>query len=141
MAFWARFFAPTPNQPRDPAASGLHDQIEKVVGEVMHSVGIRARVLDRDHLLTIARSLNERAVREKDLGHYELAKALCQRALDIFDKTVADDHPQLADILENYASILQQEAADLKARASAIRANLPDPRFPRSPQPDTRIQK
>jgi hypothetical protein len=139
MAFWARFFGPTRKHPSDPTPGALRDQIEKAVGEVMHSVGIRARVLDRDHLLTIARSLSERAALERDLGHYELAKALCQLALDIFDKTVADDHPQLADILENYASILQQEAADLKARASAIRANPPDGRF--RPQPDTRIQK
>src|SRR5262245_46232292 len=126
MAFWTRFFGTIPNDRADPTPGDLPDQIERAVGEVMRSVGIRARVLDRDHLLTIARSLNERAVLEKDLGHYELAKALCQRALDIFEKTVASDHPQLVEILENYASILRQEAGLLEARAAAIRGNVAD---------------
>jgi hypothetical protein len=141
MSLWERFFPPAPDEPAEATPVPLPAQIEKAVGEVMRSAGIRARVFDRDHLLTIAGRLNERSAREKDQGHYELARALCERALDIFNKTVADDHPQLADILENYASILRQEASLLEARASAIRGNAPDRKFGHSPGPDTRIRQ
>ncbi len=39
-------------------------------------------------------------------GRYRVAEALCGRALDIFEKTVAPDHPQLVEVLEEYAGIL-----------------------------------
>jgi hypothetical protein len=131
--------------PDDRAVPG---EIEQVVGQVLGSLGIRARVLDRDHLLKIALRLNERAAWEKDQGRYELAEALCQRALDIFDKIVVPDHPQLVPVLENYAGILHcacrsRESALLEARAAAIRANRPEEKYrrPLSSNPDSRIQK
>ena len=135
----------TPPLPDD---RDLQEQIEKAVGQVLHSLGIRARVLDRDHLVEIALRLNDRSALEKGQGHYRLAEALCRRALDIFEKTVDPDHPQLVGVLENYAGILRcayrsQEAALLEARAAAIRASRAEERFfrPLSPDPDSRIQK
>jgi Tetratricopeptide repeat len=126
----------------------LPEQIEKAVGQVLRSLGIRARVLDRDHLLKIALRLNDLSALEKGQRHYRLAEALCQRALDIFEKTAAPDHPQLVEVLENYSGILHgagrsQEAALLEARAAAIRANRPEGRFfrPLSPDPHSPIQE
>jgi hypothetical protein len=130
---------------------GLPDQIEKAVGQVLRSLGTGVRLLDRDHLLQMALRLNDVAAQEKDRGQYVLAKALCQRALDIFEKTVPPDHPQLADILQNYAGILRcialamsREAAHLEARAAAIAANCqPEERFfhSASPEPDARVRR
>jgi hypothetical protein len=126
----------------------LQQEVEKAVGQVLHSLRLQTRVLDRDHLLQIALRLNERVAREKDQGHYHLAEALCQRALDIFDKVAVPEHPQLVEVLENYADLLHcvgraEEAAPLEARAGAIRAKRAEQGLFRSlsPQPDSRIQK
>jgi tetratricopeptide (TPR) repeat protein len=126
----------------------LPEQIEKAVGQVLCSLGTRARVLDREHLLTVALRLNERAAGEKDQGRYQLAEALCQRALDVFAQIVDPDHPQLVEVLENNAGILRrlgrsQEADPLEARAATIRASRKEERFfrPLSPEADSRIQK
>jgi hypothetical protein len=118
------------------------------MGQVLRSLGIRARVLDRDHLLAMALRLNELAAQEKSQGRYPLAGALCERALDIFENTVAPDHPQLVEVLDNYADLLHctgrpQEAALLEARAAAIRAGRAEKSFvlPLAPEPDPRIQE
>jgi hypothetical protein len=119
----------------------LTKQIEEAVGQVLCSTGIGARVLDRDHLLLIARRLNERSAREKGLGQLILAEALCQRALDILETTVPPDHPQWVEVLDNGASILHQRAALLEARAGAIRASKADERFFGSREAVSRIEK
>jgi tetratricopeptide (TPR) repeat protein len=131
-----------------PDERALPGQIEDAVGQVLRSLEIHARVLDRDHLLKIALRLNDRSALEKGEGRYQLAEALCLRALDIFDKTVVPDHPQLVPVLENYAGILHcagrsREAALVQARAETIRANRSEERFfrPVSSSPDSRIQK
>jgi hypothetical protein len=122
----------------------LQQELESVVGQIMRSVGIRARVLGRDHLLQIALRVNEAAAREKDQGRPQLAEALCQRALDLFDKVVTQDHPLRTKILENYADLLHrigraQEAASLESEAAAIRNNRTDEEVFNSllPQPDS----
>jgi hypothetical protein len=120
----------------------LQQELESVVGQIMRSVGIRARVLGRDHLLKIALRVNEAAVREKDQGRPQLAEALCQRALDLFDKVATPDHPLRAQVLENYADLLHrvgraQQAAFLESEASAIRSNRTDEEVCLPPQPDS----
>ena len=98
----------------------------------------------------MALRLNDASVREKGRGRLQLAKALCERALDIFEKTAVPDHPELAAVLLNYAEILRRicpsmsrDAALLENRAEAIRANHPpDERFfPSNPSTqDARIK-
>jgi hypothetical protein len=126
-----------------PDQADLPSQLEEAVGQVLSSLGIRARVLDRDHLLRMARCLNARAALEKDQGKHQLAEALCQRALDILEKTAPPGHPLFVEVLENNADILHREAALLEARAAAIRAGKPEERISpfRSGGPDWRIQK
>jgi hypothetical protein len=130
-----------------PDDGDLPEQVEKAVGQALRSLPFRGRVLDRDHLIAITLRLNELAALEKGHSRYRLAEALCQRALDIFEKTVADDDHRLAEVLENYASILHatgksQEAGVLEARAAAIRASRVEDRFfrPLGTDPDSRIQ-
>jgi Tetratricopeptide repeat len=124
----------------------LSDQIDKASGEVLGSLRIRGRVLDRDHLLQVALGLNDRAAAEMGQGCYQLAEALCQRALDIFEKVAVPDDPRLAAILDNYAGLMEctaraKEAAPLRSLAAAIHAR-PEERFfaARSRGPDSRIQ-
>jgi tetratricopeptide (TPR) repeat protein len=59
-------------------------------------------------------------------GKYAEAEPLYKRALAISEKALGADHPAVADVLENYASLLRttgrdSEAEKLEARASAIR--------------------
>ena len=76
---------------------------------------------------TFATHLNNLAVLYINLGSYADAEPLFDRALRIAKKTLGPDHPEFAIMLENYADLLEEtdradEAAELKARAAAIRA-------------------
>ena len=68
-------------------------------------------------------------------GKYEEAEPLYQRALAIREHTLPPDHPYIAGILDNYASLLHglnrlHEAQALEQRATAIRAGRPSQRTP-----------
>jgi tetratricopeptide (TPR) repeat protein/transcriptional regulator with XRE-family HTH domain len=61
-------------------------------------------------------------------GRYQEAEPLFERALLIFEQTQGPNHPEVAALLEHYAVLLgatqrEAEAAQLRARAEAIRAN------------------
>jgi hypothetical protein len=126
----------------------FQQQLEEAIHQALRSLTIRGRLLDRDHLMQMATCLNEQAALEKDRGRYQLAEALIQRSLDIFDKTVVPDHPQLVPVLRNYADLLHRagrtpEAAHLEDRAAAIEANRLDANSSLSVglEADWRIQK
>ncbi len=60
-------------------------------------------------------------------GEYAKAEPLYRRSLAIWEKALGPAHPYVAASLENYASLLRKtgradEAADMEARAKAIRA-------------------
>jgi Tetratricopeptide repeat len=119
----------------------LQEQITEAVDRAMHSLDIRGRLLDRDHILQMAIRLNDQAVLEKDRGRYQLAEALIRKSLDIFEKIAVPDHPELVAILKNYADLLRRadrepEAIPLEARAASIRAGWPEDGVL-----DTRIQR
>ena len=59
-------------------------------------------------------------------GKYAEAEPLFERALAIKEKALGTEHPDVAAVLENYASLLckmgkDAEAEELEARASTIR--------------------
>ena len=63
-------------------------------------------------------------------GRYTEATAALQRELEIQEKVLGQDDPELASILDNYAAVLLKtnhtaEAAQAEARAKAIRAKAP----------------
>ena len=84
----------------------------------------------------LADSLNYLASLYQDQGNYAQAEPLYRRALAIAEKALGSEHPNVATTLENYAELLRKtnrdgEAANLEARAQAIRAkhaqeNLPN---------------
>ena len=60
-------------------------------------------------------------------GRYAQAEPLYRRSLAILGKTLGPEHPQVAQILENYAALLRKtdrepEGAEMEARAKQIRA-------------------
>ena len=60
-------------------------------------------------------------------GRYADAEPLYKRSLAIWEKALGPDHPNVATVLVNYASLLRKtdrvdEAVKLEARAKAIRA-------------------
>ena len=62
-------------------------------------------------------------------GQYAEAEPLYQRALAIWEKALGPEHLNVAQSLENYADLLRKtgradEAAELEARAQAIRAKI-----------------
>jgi hypothetical protein len=116
----------------------LREQVEFAAGEVLESLGVRARLLDRDHLIKLALRLNDRSIRERREGRLRLAEALCLRALGVLDNTVVPEHAAMAPVLENYAALLDadgrsSEATDVAARAAAIRARQTDTRIRAAP--------
>ncbi len=62
-------------------------------------------------------------------GSYAEAEPLYQRALEIDEKALGPEHPDVATSLENYASLLREtgradEAAEMETRAQSIRAKF-----------------
>lgn len=60
-------------------------------------------------------------------GDYARAETLYRRALEVLEKAQGPEHPNVAEVLENYAGLLRKmnreaEAEKLEARAHAIRA-------------------
>ena len=58
--------------------------------------------------------------------NYAEAEPLYRRALAILEKALGPEHPNVAQVLENYAELLRKtnrktEAAKMEARAKAIR--------------------
>ena len=84
----------------------------------------------------LATSLNNLASLYQDQGNYPQVEPLYNRALAMREKVLRPDHPDVATTLENHAELLRKtnrdaEAANLEARAQAIRAkhaqeNLPN---------------
>jgi len=57
---------------------------------------------------------------------YEEAEPFFRRALAIWEKALGPEHPNVAQVLENYADLLrktgrEEEASGMEARAQAIR--------------------
>ena len=75
----------------------------------------------------MATSLNNLGLLYLAQGKYAEAEALYQRALAILEKSLGPEHPDVAQVLENYADLLREtgrgeEASSMEARAQAIRA-------------------
>jgi hypothetical protein len=126
--------------PRVNDQDELQDLIAEAVNRAMHALNARGRLLDSDQIVQMALRINEEARHEKNWGRYQVAEALIQRALDIFDKIVVPDDPRLPDILDNYADLLRRvdrepDAISFEARAASIRAL-----WPPDQAPDTRIK-
>ncbi len=124
-----------------PDDRDLQEQTTEAVDRAIHSLDIRGRLLDRDHILQMAVGLNDQAAIEKGRGRFQLAEALIRKSLDIFEKIAVPDHPELIAILNNYADLLRRadrepETIPLEARAASIRAGWPEDGVP-----DTRIQR
>ncbi len=65
----------------------------------------------------------------RDQRKYAEAEPLFRRALLIAEKTLGPEHPNVAQVLENYADLLRkmgraEEATEMEARAQAIRAKI-----------------
>lgn len=63
-------------------------------------------------------------------GKYAQAEPLYQRALAIYEKTLGPQHPDVADVLEDYARLLREtgrneEGQQMEQRATEIRARAP----------------
>jgi hypothetical protein len=61
------------------------------------------------------------------LGRYPLAEPLLQRALAVRERALGPDHPDVAETLQMYSTLLRRtqratEAAPLETRAKMIRA-------------------
>ncbi len=74
----------------------------------------------------LVRPLNDLAELYRVQGKYAEAEPLFQRSLAIREKALGREHPHVAIILENYASLLREmdrneEAEKLEERARAIR--------------------
>jgi len=75
----------------------------------------------------VATGLNNLARFLRAAGNYAEAEPLFKRALSITERALGPDHPDVANVLENYADLLRdteraQEAASMEARAELIRA-------------------
>ncbi len=75
----------------------------------------------------MAASLNNLAELYRAQGKYAEAEPHYQRALVIREKALGPEHPQVAQSLENYATLLREtgrntEAAKMEACGKAIRA-------------------
>ena len=75
----------------------------------------------------MATSLNNLALLYYTQGKYAEAEPLYTRALEIDEKALGPDHPNVATTLENYAALLREtqrnaEATEMEARAKEIRA-------------------
>jgi tetratricopeptide (TPR) repeat protein len=78
----------------------------------------------------VATSLQNLAEVEIAQGRYSDAEKLCERALAIAEKSLGTDHPDVALILADLATIYREterpdQAAVAEARAEAIRAATP----------------
>ena len=74
----------------------------------------------------MATSLNNLALFYDAQGKYAEAEPLFQRALAIVVKVLGPEHPNVAQMLENYAGLLRkmdrnEEVEELEERARAIR--------------------
>jgi len=74
----------------------------------------------------LATSLNNLGELYRVLGKYDQAEPLYKRALAINERPLGPDHPEMAGVLENYATLLaatnrQAEADKLQHRADVIR--------------------
>ena len=72
-------------------------------------------------------SLNNLAALYQTQGNYAEAEPLYRRSLEIKEKALGPEHPDVATGLANYAALLREtgrpkKAAEMEARAKAIRA-------------------
>ena len=75
----------------------------------------------------MATDLNNLAKLYDDQGQYLQAEPLNKRALEIFEKALGPDHPNVATSLENLAALYRatkrdEDAKPLEQRATRIRA-------------------
>jgi tetratricopeptide (TPR) repeat protein len=104
-------------------AQGKSTQAEQFC---QRTLKIREQALGPEHL-EVAVSLTTLAQVYLAQGKYTQVEPLLQRALSIREPTLGPDHPEVANCLELYTRLLrrmdhQHEAAQLEARARAIRA-------------------
>lgn len=90
------------------------------------SLAIDEKALGPEHP-GVAIDLNNLALLYRAQGKYTEAEPLFNRSLVILEKALGPDHPNVVTLLENYATLLSEthrnvEAAEMKARAEAIRA-------------------
>lgn len=76
----------------------------------------------------LAMTLNNRAKVFRLQSKYTEVERLYQQSLNIREKALGPDHPDLARVLENHADLLRKindeaQAEKLEARAQAIRAH------------------
>jgi len=106
--------------------------ITAIRGTVSQNSGI-AGVIPAEKILHIldsprARAIHERVVANtlRDEGRFAEAEESYRKSLDLSEKTVGKDHPDVAATLESYGAFLHkasraQEAKQLEARAKTIR--------------------
>ncbi len=75
----------------------------------------------------MAATLNGLAKIGQAQGNYAEAEPLLQRALAILERALGPEHPNVAKVLNSYASLLREtgrafKAAAMEARTKAIRA-------------------
>ena len=83
-------------------------------------------LLPRRYNEQLADYLNAAGLAYNKAGRYSEAEPLYKRSLQIMERVLGPDHPNVATVLENYADLLQKmdrekEAAELEARAKSIR--------------------
>jgi hypothetical protein len=77
--------------------------------------------------LSVARSLLILANVQRDSGKATLSEALYRQTLGLMERAVGQGHPAMAEVFEDYASLLrktrrQSQAEGMEHRAEAIRA-------------------
>ncbi|MEE8199821.1 MAG: tetratricopeptide repeat protein [Candidatus Acidoferrales bacterium] len=84
-------------------------------------------VLYKPGTMTPGETISLSEAERRGIVSKEQAEPLYRRALAIREKILGPDHPRVALVLENYATLLRQtgrepQAAEMEARATAIRA-------------------
>jgi tetratricopeptide (TPR) repeat protein len=84
-----------------------------------------AELVPGGHNEQLANYLDSAGVAYFKAGLYPEAEPLYKRSLEIYEKILGPEHPNVATVLENYADLLQKmdretEAAELAARAKSI---------------------
>jgi tetratricopeptide (TPR) repeat protein len=85
-----------------------------------------AELVPGGHDEQLAKHLNMAGRAYNEAGRYSEAEPLNKRSLEIKERALGPEHPNIATVLENYAILLQKmdrvtEAAELEARAESIR--------------------
>lgn len=69
----------------------------------------------------VAATLNNLAVLYGKRGKYKEAEPLCKRALEIREKVLGKDHPDVAKQLNNLALLCQNQVRDTTIRVSQLK--------------------